>query len=479
VVAISYSQAGQLFLEAMSPSLPAPLLVRCFLVDELDRAVLEQALRAITRRHSSLRTGFCVAPQIVPRSDPRDATPQVPPAQSLRIKTWVAADVPIAVQTLTPGNGQITLDQALDAAELEANRRFALDQPPLMRMLFARVGTNEHLLVMMLHHLIADRWSLDILEHELFVAYRGFKRDDACPSSPLPMQYSEFAHIERERLKGGTLNHSVEFWKREWDAYGSAQLTVADFPFGRAAAAERFDVAVERVVLNLAAMKNMASFARRRRQSVHMLALTAFAAALRQATGKEKIAVFGTFANRTSVAAEAAVGWFANAHLLGVSCSPDTSLERLADNTRRAVLAAFEHQAVPPGYLWATGNAGPFRSDAWVSFDYVSRRVTDRGASPRVEIVAPRPLPGHIGLRVFAMEMTDGLHLTALHSREKFDGAGVAALLRTMTRLMELTLADGTLRLGDAERLTTAAAQEADRAVVPRANGQPQVGAPC
>jgi len=391
----------------------------------------------------------------------------------------VAADVPIPLQTLTPGNGRITLEQALDAAGLEAKRRFALDQPPLMRMLVARVGTNEHLLVMIVHHLIADRWSLDILEHELFVAYRGCKGNEACPPWPLPMQYSEFAHIERERLKGGALNQSVEFWKREWHAYGSAQLTVADFPFGREAAPERFDVGVERVIVNLALMKSMASFARRRRQSVHMLVLTAFAAALRQATGKEKIAVFGTFANRTSVAAETAVGWFANAHLLGVSCSADTSLERLADNTRRTVLAAIEHQAVPPGYLWATGNAGPFRSDAWVSLDYVSRRVADRGTGPRVEIVAPRPIPGHIGLRVFAMEMADGLHLTALHSREKFDGAGVAGLLRTMTRLMELTLADGTLRLGDAERLTTAAAAETHRAVVPRPDGEPQEGASC
>lgn len=338
MVAISYSQAGQLFLEAMSPWLPAPLLVRCFLVDELDRRVLEQALRAITRRHSSLRTGFCVTPQLAARLHAPDARRQASPAQPLRIKTWVAADVPIPLQTLTPGNGRITLEQALDAAGLEAKRRFALDQPPLMRMLVARVGTNEHLLVMIVHHLIADRWSLDILEHELFVAYRGCKGNEACPPWPLPMQYSEFAHIERERLKGGALNQSVEFWKREWHAYGSAQLTVADFPFGREAAPERFDVGVERVIVNLALMKSMASFARRRRQSVHMLVLTAFAAALRQATGKEKIAVFGTFANRTSVAAETAVGWFANAHLLGVSCSADTSLERLADNTRRTVL---------------------------------------------------------------------------------------------------------------------------------------------
>ncbi|NBD11623.1 condensation domain-containing protein, partial [Corallococcus silvisoli] len=187
-----------------------PVAVR--LEGVLDVGVLERALREVVRRHESLRTTF--------HAD--DAGP---------VQRFSDDGV------LELEHGDVTAEPA-DAREAEAWRRveagarqpFDLARGPLMRALLVKLGEMDHLLMVVLHHIVSDGWSVGVLVREVAVLYGVFAQGQPSPLPELPIQYADYAVWQREQLRGAVLDKQLGYWREQLRGAPPALELMTDMP---------------------------------------------------------------------------------------------------------------------------------------------------------------------------------------------------------------------------------------------------------
>ncbi|MBC7945338.1 MAG: amino acid adenylation domain-containing protein [Burkholderiales bacterium] len=164
---------------------------------ELDVAALARSFQTIADRHESLRTAF------TDRGD--HVTQTVAPAIELPLAV-------VDLHALAPTERELEIKRL---GEAEAGHVFDLGRAPLLRVKLARLGDNEHMLYLTMHHIISDGWSLGVMYRELAALYRAFRCGQASPLPALPLQYADFAVWQRQRLESGGLNQQLDYWKRQ------------------------------------------------------------------------------------------------------------------------------------------------------------------------------------------------------------------------------------------------------------------------
>ncbi|CAM5605436.1 MULTISPECIES: non-ribosomal peptide synthetase [Streptomyces] len=292
----------------------------------LDTAALHRAVNAVVARHESLRTTF----------DSIDGAPvQIPHA-------LVAIDLPVV--DLTCADPLEREQELRTAVERENARPFDLRTGPLLRTLLVRTGERDHVLVLSLHHIIHDGWSLGLFTRQLGEAYDTALSGGDPHIAPAPVQYADFAVRQRERMSGGALDDSLAYWKQQLDGVAPLQLpTDRTRPavLSGAGGAHIFEVPAGVV----AGLRTLTA------QTGATLFMTLTAAAqllLARYSRQEDIAVGTPVAGRGgSGELDELIGCFLNTLVLRGRVELEQSFREFLLRTRETVLTAFSHEEVP------------------------------------------------------------------------------------------------------------------------------------
>jgi amino acid adenylation domain-containing protein len=324
---LSFAQERLWFLDRLEPgsafyTIPAALRLR----GRVDLPALECALAWVVERHESLRTTFVLDGER--------------PVQRIHL--------PAAVQLSVLDLGRLPEEErelaVARATAEEARRPFDLAEGPLLRTSVLRLGDRDHVLLITIHHIIADGWSVALLLRELNEAYLALARGHVPALKPLSLQYADFAEWQRRWLTGPVLADLVAWWRTELRGAPSTLELPAD--------RSRPPVQLHRGAIRDFTLPNplaqeLRALAQREGVTVFMLLLAAFDVLLYRYTGRADLVVGTPTANRTRPELEALIGLFVNTLALRIDLSGRPTFRVLLARVRDTTLAALAHQDLP------------------------------------------------------------------------------------------------------------------------------------
>jgi amino acid adenylation domain-containing protein len=320
--ALSFAQQRLWFLDRLEPgsaayNVPAALRLR----GQLDISHLSAALAGIVRRHEALRTSF---PETADGS-----VQEIAPAPA-------ASAVPI--EDLS-GLGSTAEATALRRMEEEGRRPFDLLRGPVFRSLVLRIAPEDHLLIVNLHHIAGDGWSMGVLVREL----ASFYSSSSLPE-PLPVQYADYAAWQRGWLTGDVLAAELAWWREALRGLPERIDLPTDHP-RRPSEHRRGDQ--RPIDLGTDLTHSLGKLARREGVTPFMVLLAVFQILLGRYSGQDDLAVGSPVAGRDRVELEGLIGLFVNTLVLRGDLSGDPDVQALLRRTRSVVLAAHRHQRLP------------------------------------------------------------------------------------------------------------------------------------
>jgi amino acid adenylation domain-containing protein len=326
VFPMSFAQQRLWFLHQLEPKSTfynLPLAVPFNL--SVNVAVLERCINEIIGRHETLRTVFC----------PVDGEPMqiVRPSLSLRLETFDLRAVPPEEQSS---------ETTRCTAEM-AQRPFNLATGPLLRAALLRRSVDDNVFVLVIHHIIADGWSLGVFWRELVALYDCFYLNLPSKLPDLPIQYADFAVWQREQLRGDRLNKLTTYWRQKLDGLLRLQLPT-DRPRPPVLS---YRGAFQELTLTGAAASAMRSLSKREGVTPFMTLFAAFAVVMQRYSGQDDIVVGLPTASRDRSELEGLIGFFINSLVLRVDLSGDPTFRELLARVRETALDAYEHQELP------------------------------------------------------------------------------------------------------------------------------------
>jgi amino acid adenylation domain-containing protein len=325
---LSFAQQRLWFLTQLEPASPwynMPLAVR--FQGPLDPDLLERAAAEILRRHESLRTTFSLS-----GTEPVQVVSPPGPFTLLVIGLEAVPDPLGEVRRLV--------------AE-EARHPFDLQRGPLWRLRALRLAAEDYVVMLSMHHIVSDGWSVGVFLHELTALYGAFARGEESPLPPLPVQYADFAVWQRGWLTGDVLAAQTGYWR---ERLGGA-LPVLELPLDRPRPPlQTFRGA--RLPLGLPAelteqLRTLGSRGQGRGATLFMILLAAFKILLRRYTGQEDLLVGVPIAGRNRSETEGLIGFFVNTLVLRTDLAGDPSFGELLDRVRETTIGAYAHQDLP------------------------------------------------------------------------------------------------------------------------------------
>jgi amino acid adenylation domain-containing protein len=416
-IPMSSAQEGMWFLDQVTGPSPVYTIARAVrLRGPLDIPALGQALRTLVARHESLRTGF----------EPDDGGP----AQ----RVWPAADVVERV-VLTVDDGS---DDEAAAGWLTARARvpFDLAQPPLVRLHLLRRTADVHTLLLLVHHIVADGWSLDVLARELGACYAAARHGQRAVLDPLPLQFGDYSCWEQQQLAAPAAGRDLDYWRRQLSGLEPLALPT-DRPRphngSQAGAEERFTIAP-------AFLDELKALARREDVTLFMLLVAAFQVVLMRYSGQRDIAVGSPVAGRVRSELEGLIGNFVSSLVLRTDLSGNPTFVELLGRVKQVCLDAYAHQELPFNRLVA--EISPERDLSRHPLYQVSFALQNVPASPlALAGLESEPVPCHPGTAKFDLALTLTETAGALtgvveFATALFDAATVARLARHYLQLL-------------------------------------------
>jgi len=409
---LSFAQERLWFLDRLQPGSAAYNLAGALrLRGALDAAALRRSLAATTRRHEALRTVFAESGGRPVQRVPAAADPPLPGADLSR---------------LDPAGREAA---ARRAAEAVARAPFDLAVGPPFRARLLRLGSDEHLLVLAMHHVVGDGWSTGVVLRELAALYGALAAGAPSPLAPLRARYADFAAAERERLRGEAVDAEVEYWRGRLAGLAPLELpTTHPRP-----AAQSFRGATHRFRVPAEVAAGLAALGRAEGATLHMTLLAAFAALLARYSGAEDVAVGSPVANRDTEEARALVGLFVNTVVLRVDLSGDPPFRELLRRVRATSLEAYAHGGLPFEKLVEA--IRPARDLGRNPLFQVMFALQDRAADPgraagvSLELEPVDTGTSKLDLTLFLAQERDGALSAALeYATDLFDPRAAAAL---------------------------------------------------
>ncbi|HEX2079726.1 MAG TPA: amino acid adenylation domain-containing protein, partial [Longimicrobium sp.] len=324
---LSFAQERLWFIDRLEPgSAVYNVPVARRLVGALDEAALERSLSEIVRRHEALRTTFMEA----------DGAPvQV-------IAPFGGFSLPM--EDLSGLNEADREAAVRRRAGEEARRPFDLSAGPLFRAALLRLGAEDHVLLLSMHHIVSDGWSMGVLFRELSALYEAYREGRESPLPEPGVQYADYAAWQREHLRGELLERQLGYWReRLADAPALLELPT-DHP---RPPVQTFRGANERIELPLELLERLQALGRSEGATLYMVLLGAFQVLLSKYSGSEDIVVGSPIAGRTRKEMEELIGFFVNTLVLRTDLGGDPSFREVLRRAREATLGAYEHQEVP------------------------------------------------------------------------------------------------------------------------------------
>lgn len=324
---LSYAQRRLFFLDQLEPGSAAyniPDAVR--LRGPLNVAALEQGLGEIVRRHESLRTVFSVV---------GDESKQV-------VRPYTPFGVSVVDLSGLSEHSQVQAARRL--AEMEARRPFDLLHGPVMRATLLRSSPGEHVLLLTLHHIVADEWSVGIFARELLDLYEEYAGGGPSQLENLQIQYIDFAQWQNELLSGETLDGLLSYWKRQL----ASPLPIMKLPTDRPRPSVQSSRGSRQpFALSYEVSDSLELLSQREDCTLFMTLLAGFTVLLHRYTGQDDVIVGTNIANRNRTELEKLIGFFVNMLPLRTQCGDNPSFRQLLKRVREVTLGAYAHQDLP------------------------------------------------------------------------------------------------------------------------------------
>jgi acyl carrier protein len=323
VVETSLAQRSLWFVHEMDPGLPVYNVTGVVRIrGPLMPAALEQALNAVVARHEILRTSFEVEAG--------------EPVQVIHPELHVTIPVTEMAEAGVPR-----------AIEEEVGRPFDLAHVPLLRMSLLRLARDEHIAVLVMHHMVTDGWSAVILFSELSACYEAFIEERAARLDPLPIQYADYAVWENDTLRGNLLDGLIEYWSSQLAGAVPVQLPTDRLP------GPELSFRGDTVTFTIPGqtMAEVSRFARDHGATPFMVLLAAWQAVLARESGQYDVAVACPVANRERPEIAGLIGYFVNTIIMRTDLTGDPAFLDVLERVRAVSTGALRHQQLPFGKL--------------------------------------------------------------------------------------------------------------------------------
>ena len=325
---LSYSQERLWFLQQLDETGVAYNTALTYRVlGRLDVRALEKSLQTLLARHEALRTRFTTDEagrpfqQVMPRSP-----------------------LSLPVVPLEGRNRQEKEQHARSLLGAALAERFNLGTGPLLRVQLLRLEPDEHLFVLVIHHILFDGWSAGVFAQELSHLYRAFSTGRQPELPGLPIQYTDYAAWQRKEYEGGNGATDLEYWRQKL----GGQLPVLNLPIYRPRPKRQSFRGADATFLYPGPLAHrLTALAQRTGGTLFMVMLAAFKVLLHRYTRDEEIVVGTLSANRERPELEGLIGLFLNSLVLRTEVSGDPRFLELLERVRNVTLEAYAHQSVP------------------------------------------------------------------------------------------------------------------------------------
>ncbi|MGY2168118.1 non-ribosomal peptide synthetase [Pseudomonas gingeri] len=428
----------QLDPDSSAYTIPGALRLR----GELDEAALRSSFEQLIERHESLRTRF----------HERDG-------QALqRVETHAAFELQLI------DLGDLPADQrearARQIREDEAHTRFDLEKGPLLWVTLVRLDDQEHQLLVTMHHIIADGWSLNILIDEFSRLYAAAAQGQVAELAPLPLQYADYGSWQRQWLAQGESQRQLAYWKTQLGAEQPTLDLATDHP---RSAQQRHSAARLNLRLDAPLSQAVREAAQACEATPFMLLLATFQSLLHRYSGQRDIRIGVPSANRPRLETQGLIGFFINTLVLRAELDPRLPFADLLAQTRQATLGAQANQDLPFEQLLEAFPEAREQGLFQVMFNHQQR---DLGALRRLPGLLADELPWHsreakFDLQLHSEEDRNGrLSLAFDYADELFDEATIARLAGHFVSLLQQVTSQPQQAIGDLSLLTAAEQQQ-------------------
>ncbi|MEP6802072.1 MAG: amino acid adenylation domain-containing protein [Acidobacteriota bacterium] len=436
----SFAQRRFWFVDRYNPGTSAyclPILLR--LSGPLDAALLERALNEILRRHEVLRTTF-----------------------SFREGEVVQVIVPVARLRLSRVDLSLLPEsdresRALTEARSESQRPFDLGQGPLFRAHLWRLSEGDHLLLLDMHHIVADGWSFSVLLRELSILYQAFREGRPSPLPELSLQYADFAQWQTESVGGPDLEEDQSYWKT---ALAGAPLVLELRTDRPRPPRQTFDGDYVTELLPGGLATQIKALSRREGVTPFMTLLAAYFTLLYRHTGQTDLIVGSPIANRSRAELEPLIGLFMNTLVLRADLSGNPKFRDLLARIGRVCVDAYTHQDVPLEKVVEDlkPERDPSRNPVFQTM-FVHQKAFIQpfvAGDVRFEPIKAERGGSLTDLSLFVIERDDGYTAGIEHNTDLFDGSTIRRMLGHLRMLLQAVVENAELRIDEIPILTPA-----------------------
>lgn len=382
---------------------------------------LERTLNEIRRRHEVLRSGYS----------------QLDGGQTVQV-ILDAHDEPLEPIDLSSLDAQAREAEARRLADQEADRPFDLGEGRFFRTTLIRLGTEDHLLLLTMHHIAFDGWSTGLLNRELEAIYGAFVQGLPSPLPEPAVQYGDYALWLREQIRGPAVARQIEYWKNQLRGSPAFLDLPADRPRPPVQTYHGGTITI-RLPPNL--VRELNELSQREGATLFMTFLAAFQLLLSRLSGQEDIVVGMPIANRNRVEIENLLGFFLNTLPLRTDVSGNVPFIELLQRARATTLGAFSNQDVPFEKLVEELHPERSLSHAPVfqvllnMYDFASDAIHLSGT--KVELLQPGTIHSKFDLTLYIEQKREGIDFVLVYNSDLFTHARMTELLAQFEGLLQ------------------------------------------
>ncbi|RKY21562.1 MAG: non-ribosomal peptide synthetase, partial [Planctomycetota bacterium] len=327
VLPLSFQQQRLWFLDQLEPGSAAyNMTVARRLVGSLDVDALRAALSALAQRHEALRTSF----------------PAVDGEAHLCIAS--EGELPLHEEDLSAAPDDERRALSIERVAALGAEPLDLAKGPVARAALLRLAPDEHVLLLVVHHIVSDAWSMNVVWADLAASYTAACAGETAQLPPLPLGYADFAHWQRSWFSGEVLERELSWWRDTLGGGAPGLDLPTDHPRPRT---RRSLGASESLVVDAETLLGLRELGRREGASQFMVLLAAFKLLLMRASGSEDVVIGTPIAGRDHTSVEGLMGFFINTLVVRSDLSGAPSFRELLARVRQSTLNAFGHQSIP------------------------------------------------------------------------------------------------------------------------------------
>jgi amino acid adenylation domain-containing protein len=442
---LSFAQQRLWLVQQLSPDNNSYNLLEALRLDgSLDIAALKQSLSELVRRHEILRTTFPIV--------------NGKPIQLIAPDTALT----LPIDDLQGLSRQEQTSQIRQMAKSLASQPFDLGVGPLVQFTLLQLSDRENVLLLKMHHIIYDGWSLNIFFGELSQLYAAFSQGLSSPLAELAIQYADFAVWQRQWLTGEVLEQQLNYWQQQLAGAPLVLELPADKP---RPPVQTFQGGVESFILDRDLTQRLQQLSQQSDATLFMTLLAAFLVLISRYSGQSDIIVGSPIANRNSKSVEQLMGFFANTLALRGNLSGNPSFRDFLAQVRQTTLSAYAHQDLP--FEMLVEKLQPERDlsrNPLVQVMFSLQNAPQSSGNLSGLNIQNMPLPidikARFDLEVNFWEVPSGLEGVCCYNSDLFDGTTITRIAQNFQTLLTAIVANPEVQISELPLLSPAERQQ-------------------